>query len=160
MKRAFTIVLTSVVALAITWTGAGSSSAQPQLPKFTTIGEDFGTFGDHAYCRGAVNLKMFAPKRKRGVVRVSLTSHGFTGDGSSWTRNPRCRVLLVINQTSGNSFMKQTPILAAFGPRAGQNVTRDIVTGSGVALVSVIPYTVGLPRVAQGNGTGAYVLVP
>ncbi|GAA3709386.1 enoyl-CoA hydratase [Gordonia hankookensis] len=159
MRKNLALLLVAGIG-ALSWFGTGTVAAEPQLPKFSTTGDNFGTFGDHDFCRGAVNLGLTAPKGKHGVVRVTLTSFGFMGSGRGWARNPVCRVLMVATQTSGNSVLKQTPMPVAFGPRRGQKVTRDIVTGPGVALVSVIPYTTKLPRISQGNGAGAYVLVP
>ncbi|MGC4960863.1 enoyl-CoA hydratase [Gordonia sp. DT218] len=160
MHRIASILAVVVAAAVMACVGAGSATSQPQLPKFSTTGDNFGTFGDHDFCRGTVNLGLTAPKGKHGVVRVTLTSFGFVGNGRGWARRPVCRVLMVATQTSGNSVLKQTPMPAAFGPRRGDRVTRDIVTGPGVALISVIPYTTKLPRISQGNGAGAYVLVP
>lgn len=159
-KRAAASAAVTVVAAGV-WTGlsAAPAAAAPQLPRLSTTGENFGTFGNHSYCRGAINVGLTSPKR--GVVRATLTSLGFSGQGASWKRNPRCKVLFVITHTSGQAFGKETFVTGTFGPRRGQRVVKDVRTGSGVVEFSVVPHSPNSPvRALQGYGYGAYVLVP
>lgn len=147
-------------AAAVALLGAGqASAAPPQLTRITTTGNDFGLFGDRAYCHGTVNVGLTSGKR--GVVRLTLTSHGFTGSGPAWARDRRCGVLFVATYTSATGFMKETFIPATMQARPGQRVVRDIRTGSGLVEFSVVPYAKRGPvRALQGYGYGAYVIVP
>lgn len=159
-----TMLLAAGIALASTWgiggvVGAGPASAAPQLARITTTGNDFGAFGDRAYCHGALNVGLASPRR--GVVRLTLTSHGFTGTGRDWARDPHCGVLFGVTYTSATAFMKETLVPATLGARPGQRIVRDIPTGSGVVEFSVVPYAKKAPlRGLQGYGFGAYVIVP
>ena len=158
--RAAGVLAASVAALiGASAVDAGSAHAAPQLARWAVTGNDFGTLGDHASCRGAVNVEMTSPPQ--GVVRLTLTSHGFTGSGESWKKDPHCRVVIISTHSSSRTFSKETVIPASFGPRAGQKVSRDVVTGPGLAEFSVVPYA---PRTAirtpLGYGYGAWVLVP
>ena len=149
-----------VVACAGIVGGVGESAAAPaQLPRVTTTGNDFGMFGDHAYCHGTVNVGLTSPKR--GVVRVTLASHGFTGTGASWKRDRNCRVLVAATYTSGKGYGIEKFVPASFGPRAGERKTFDVATGSGLVEFSVVPYArKSAVRAPQGYGYGAYVIVP
>lgn len=139
---------------------AGVSKAAPQqLPRLTTTGNDFGTFGDRNYCRGSVNVGITSPRR--GVLRLTLTSHGFTGSGPRWSRERSCGVLFIATHTSAIAWAKETVIPATFRSRPGQRVVRDIATGSGLVSFAVNPYARNSPvRAPQGYGFGAYVVVP
>ena len=139
--------------------GPGAAQVAPQLPRLTTTGNDFGTFGDHDYCRGAVGVGLTSPRR--GVVTVTLRSHGFTGQGAGWARNPKCRVLFIATHTSATGYMRDTYIPATFGRRAGETVSRDIRTGSGLVELGITPYAKNVPvRAPQGYGWGAYFIAP
>lgn len=90
-----------------------------------------------------------------------MTSHGFTGTGVAWARDPHCGVLFAATYTSAAAFLKETLIPATLGAHAGQRITRDIPTGSGVVEFSVVPYAKKAPlRGLQGYGYGAYAVVP
>lgn len=153
-------VLGAAIVASTTLLGVGTASAEPQLPSWSGIGNTFGTFGDHSYCRGAVRTGFTAPKGKRGVLRVTFTSLGFTGNNPGWSRNPACRLILTARVTSGNQFNMDHNIPATFGPRRGQKVTRDIVTGSGLIVVGVLSHSRNVPALPQSYGSGFYVLVP
>ncbi len=137
--------------------GGGAADAAPQakpLPYYSGTGNNFGTFGDHDACRGALNVGLTSPKR--GVVRVKITSFGLTGDGAGWKRNPRCSVVLIIATFGHEEFMPVT-----FGPKRGETASKDIHTGSGVVPLSIAPHAKNTPiRVPVGYGFGSYVLVP
>lgn len=159
---AMAIAAPTVIAAASLTDVAGPAEAappRPQLARLTTTGNDFGLFGDRAYCHGTVNVGLTSARP--GVVRLTLTSHGFTGSGPAWARDPHCGVLFVATHTSANAFMKETFIPATMRSSAGQQITRDIATGSGVVEFSVVPYAKRGPlRALQGYGYGAYVVVP
>ncbi|WP_330433455.1 enoyl-CoA hydratase [Gordonia sesuvii] len=145
----------------LTFLGPGTASAEPQLPRITQYSEDIGTFGDHSYCRGAFRVGMVAPNGKRGVVRLTLTSHGFTGDGASWRRDPNCRFITEITIFSATVVGQQTSIPVAFGPRRGEKVVRDIRTGSGPVSIGVLTYPSHNPvRLQQSFGAAFYTIVP
>ncbi|WP_233752097.1 hypothetical protein, partial [Gordonia mangrovi] len=113
------------------------------------------------YCHGTLNARLTAPKGKRGVVRVTVTSFGFTGSGTGWKKNPRCTVVIGTSHISAIAFNEEHFFAATFGPRRGVSVSRDIVTGSGLVQFGVIPYTKNSPvRARQGYGVGFFVLVP
>lgn len=149
------------IVIAMACVGAGNATSQPQLSKFSTTGDNFGTFGDHDYCHGVINARLSAPKGKRGVVRVNLTSFGFTGSGAGWQRNPHCRVVIGTSHISSIAWAQEHFFPATFGSRKGEQVSRDIYTGSGLIQFGVVPYSKDLPvRVRQGYGIGFFVVVP
>ncbi len=134
--------------------GGGAADAAP-LQQATTTGYDFGTFGDHDYCHGAVRAKLTSPRR--GVVNVKLTSHGFTGNGRGWAKNPKCGVLFIV--TTG--YIHESYINASFGSKPGESVSRDIATGSGVNIINISPYAKNTPvRVPMGAEFAAWLVVP
>ena len=140
--------------------GTGQAAAAP-LQQLNTNGNTFGTFGDHSYCRGAITYTVDAPPKKRGVVRVTATSHGFTGDGPTWKRNPKCRILFGANFTSVRGVAVESWKFASFGPRPGEKKTFDVVTGSGPVSFGVATYSAtSAIRVGQGIGPGFLLLVP
>ncbi|MFW0793152.1 enoyl-CoA hydratase [Gordonia sp. CPCC 205515] len=141
--------------------GAGQAAADTQLPRLTVYSETIGTFGDHDFCRGAIKLGYTVPTGKRGVVRMTFTSHGFIGNGAGWRRNPTCRALLIVSTASATAINKETYVPIAFGSRPGQRITRDIVTGSGPVNIGVNAYALNtVVRTPQGQGVGAMALVP
>lgn len=104
---------------------------------------------------------MTAPTGKRGIFRVTVRSFGFTGDGPSWQRNPKCRLLIGTQHTSSNALYKETWIPVAFGRRPGEKVVKDIQTNSGLVLMSVIPAQKNtLIRTPAGYPSSFYLLVP
>lgn len=137
--------------------GGGAADAAPPapLPYFSGTGDSFGTFGNHDYCRGSVHVGLTSPKR--GVVRVNLTSHGFSGQGPGWTRNPRCGMLFIVK----DAFVHETFIRASFGQRPGESISRDIRTGSGLVHLDVGTYATGTAvRTPMSYGMGAFTVVP
>ncbi|MFW0783710.1 enoyl-CoA hydratase [Gordonia sp. CPCC 206044] len=159
--RKFGVMLVALVVAGLTMAGVGAAAAEPQLPRVVQYSENIGTFGDHDFCHGTFNVGMVAPKGKRGVIRLTLTSFGFTGNGAGWKRNPRCRVLMDINYASPSVGAREIFVPATFGPRRGDKVVRDIYTGSGPAVLSVWPYAAHNPlRVSQGYGSTFYTVVP
>ncbi|AZG47040.1 hypothetical protein D7316_03647 [Gordonia insulae] len=161
-NRKLSALAVVVVMGAMTWLGAGTASAEPQLPRLTTAFTDnVGTLGDHDSCRGAFNVGMVTPKGKRGIVRFTLTSFGFTGDGAGWRRDPRCRFLVNISSTSGKAYARQTFFKVSFGSRKGEKVVRDIHTGSGLALLTIATFaSITKARVPQGYGNTMYTVIP
>lgn len=161
MKRLVGVVLAVIVVAAGLVLGGGQGSAAPQLPRITVTGDNMGTFGDHSYCRGVLHVGLTAAPSKRGVVRVTLTSSGFTGNGAGWKRNPVCKLLIGTVHTSGIAYAKWNFFNADFGPRRGQRVVHDIRTGSGVVQFQAVSYARNSPvRVMQSYGVSHYMLVP
>lgn len=141
--------------------GGGAADAAPQakpLPHYSGTGDDFGFFGDHDFCRGAVHVTLTSPRR--GVLKMTVTSHGFTGQGAGWARNPHCGTLLGF--TNGASLVPQEKFVRAkFGRKPGETASAELRTGSGLVQPLVTPYALNNPvRVAQGYGFGGWVIVP
>ncbi|SCC61283.1 hypothetical protein GA0061091_1503 [Gordonia sp. v-85] len=160
MKRAVLCVGATVLALASALSGVGQASAAP-IPQVTFTGYNFGTFGDHSYCRGAINVTADSAPKKRGVVRVTARSHGFTGQGASWKRNPKCRVLRwnVYNSVRGINLEKFVTV--SFGTRSGETKTWEIPSGSGPVSLGITAVAANSPiRVPSGYGSTIYMLVP
>lgn len=158
-----TVAALAPVLAAGTWLGSGSSAAAPDrtIPLVSNnFGDTFGTFGDHAYCRGVVRFTLTAPAHKRGWVRINLTSLGFTGSGASWTKNPKCRGVMVVYHL-GSAGSRETHIPYAYGPRRGEKVTRLLFVGSGLLGITMAPYALNTAvRTPQGQGMGYYAIVP
>ncbi|MCR5980185.1 enoyl-CoA hydratase [Gordonia jinghuaiqii] len=160
------LTLTTIAAVVATVTcltgllGMGQASAAP-IAQLTTTGNDFGTFGNHSFCRGSVHIGLQAPARKPGVVRVTATSHGFTGDGTSWKRTPRCKVVFRTIFTSARGYLLHHWTPASFGPRPGEKRTWDVHTGSGVVSFTVnTTHAKGELINQQSAGFGAFLAVP
>lgn len=160
MKKFMVAVAASAIAVVTSVVGVGQASAAP-IPQLQTSGSSFGTFGDHSFCRGVVDVKADAPPNKRGVVRLTAISRGFSGNGATWKRNPRCRVLFGTAYTSVRGLSLEKWATASFGPRPGDKKVWEVPTGSGPASIGITTYSANSPvRVQQGYGTGMYVLVP
>lgn len=156
----FFVAFVVAVAAAMCLAGVGTASAAP-IPQVSPTGYNFGTFGDHASCRGAINVTVDAPVKKRGVVRVTARSHGFTGEGSGWKRNPKCRVLFGNFYTSVRGYNLEKWVSATFGPRPGEKKVWEIATGSGPASLGFGGFSPNSPvRVPAGYGATIYMLVP
>ncbi|MDL9947146.1 enoyl-CoA hydratase [Gordonia sp. ABSL11-1] len=146
---------------ALAFVDSGSAHAEPQLPRIVQYTENIGTFGDHDFCRGSLNLGTVAPKDKRGVVRLTVASFGFTGNGPGWKRDPNCRFNLNYFVISAAVPYEWVSVPVSFGPRPGQKYVREIFTGSGV-----VDLGVGTAPLNQGKGTpksfgtGMYMIVP
>lgn len=162
LRRRIAAAALSLAAAGAALTAAsGAAEAAPELPRITTTGDTFGTFGDHDYCHGAVRVSLTAAPRTTGTIRVTLTSLGFTGNGPGWVRNPQCRVLFVTTHTSGNGIARENFIPATFGTRPGQKAVRDIRTGAGAVILGIRPMATNSPvRTPQGFGATEYVWVP
>ncbi|MGC5258161.1 enoyl-CoA hydratase [Gordonia sp. DT218] len=162
MRRLCALLLVAAI-VSLSWLGTGTASAEPQLPKIVLSTLNFGTFGDHDYCHGALNVGAVAPRGKSGVVRVTVTSFGFTGNGPGWKRNPKCRFLLYMSQISGSAIAgKEFFYPVGFGPRPGEKVVREIRAGPGPVSMSVATYALDKPvRVPQTyGGSGFLTVVP
>lgn len=161
MVRKFLVALVAIViAGGVGLVGGGTVAAAP-IPELTTTGKDFGTFGDHSFCHGAVRVTVDAPPRTRGVVRVTARSHGFTGQGQGWKRNPKCRIRFATLYHSASVINGQKWVTAAFGPKPGESKAWEVRTGSGPVSFTVSGYSANLPvAVPQAYGYGAYLLVP
>lgn len=156
------VVLSAALTLAtvVSFVGSGNATAAP-LQQWRTTGDTFETFGDHSFCRGAVTLNIDAPPKKRGVVRVTATSRGFTGNGPTWNRTPRCRILFLTAYTSIRGLSLEKWTTGSFGRKAGEKKVWEVPTGSGVASIYVSTYSANSPvRLHQGLGAGGYYLVP
>ncbi len=138
--------------------GANAAPAPRPLPHYTSTGDNFGFFGDHDYCRGSVHVTLTSPKR--GVLKATLTSFGFTGNGAGWARNPRCSSLIMLS--NGASLIPQEKFLrATFGRKPGETQSLELRTGSGAVQVMIGAYALNTPvRVLQGYGFGGWVIVP
>ena len=100
-------------------------------------------------------------RAKPGVLRVTLRSFGFTGNGKGWARNPRCTVLIGYTYTSVRNLRGELWDRVTFAARPGQRVTRDIPTGSGLVALVIGTYSVNSPvRAMQGPGVSFYPIVP
>ncbi|WP_083876406.1 enoyl-CoA hydratase [Gordonia namibiensis] len=160
MKKLAVTVAASVVAASASLAGVGQASAAP-IPHIYGSGSSFTTFGNHSFCHGVVDVRADAPPKKRGVVRVTATSLGFTGNGASWKRNPKCRVLFGTLYNGSGGLNKEQWVTGSFGPRKGEKKVWEVRTGSGPASVGVATYSASSPvRLQQGYGTGIYLLVP
>lgn len=161
MKKLVVVVISAFTMAAVLGnSGFGQASAAP-IPQVTFTGYNFGTFGDHSYCRGAINVTADTSPKKRGVVRVTARSHGFTGQGASWKRNPKCRVLLwnVYNSVRGINLEKFVAV--SFGSRAGETKVWEIPSGSGPVSLGITAVAANSPvRVPSGYGSTIYMLVP
>lgn len=139
MIRRFGIAIVMAVA-ATMLVGTSAASAEPQLLRVALYGENIATGGDHAYCRGAYGVRMVSPVGKRGVVRMTLLSHGFRGDGAAWKRDPHCRFLAIVSYTSSRTLLSENVIPVSFSSRPGERVVRDLAIGSGPAKIEVGTY--------------------
>jgi hypothetical protein len=138
---------------------AGAAPPPRDVPFFTAIGANFGTFGDHDFCRGSLNVRLSSPKR--GVTRVTLTSFGFTGNGPGWAKNPRCRVLVGISNVAGFVTLNEAFVPATFGPKPGDKAIRDIATGSGPRQLVIGTYVPNTAiRTPQSYGTNVIFVAP
>ncbi|KQR99455.1 hypothetical protein ASG12_01085 [Williamsia sp. Leaf354] len=119
-----------------------------------------GVVGDHDFCRGVAYVDFSSPKR--AVTRVTITSRGFTGNGPGWAKKPQCKVDFGFGYYSAIALGKTVNLSASFGPRPGEKVTRDIVTGSGLVLASVVPTpATGPVRLLAGFPVlSSYLVVP
>lgn len=161
MKKPVVAICVAVVAMFSVLFGGGNASATP-MQNFSTNGTTFGTFGDHSFCRGAITYKVDGVAKKRGVVRVTATSHGFSGQGPSWFRNPNCRVLFRSAFTSSRGLDLEKWTIGSFGSRPGQKKVWEVVTGSGLATVGITTYAVNSAvRVPQAPaGPAFFMAVP
>ena len=159
------VAATAVVAAALTGgvvaaAPAGAAPPPKPIPRFSPDGEAMGVVGDHDFCRGVAYADFSAPKP--AVTRVTITSRGFTGNGPGWAKNPRCKVDFSFGYYSAIAFGKSLTLPATFGPRPGEKVTRDIVTGSGLVSMSVVPQpATGPVRLLAGFPVvTSYLIVP
>lgn len=162
MSKRLAVVLTTIAAvLAGLVAGIGDSTAAPELQRISLNGDRFATVGIHSFCNGELRVNLTAAPRKPGFVRVRLTSHGFTGQGPSWKRNPVCKLLIGAVHTSAIGYAQWSFFNAEFGPKRGQKVVRDIRTGSGVVELQQSSYARNNPiRIRQSLGLSYYMLVP
>lgn len=160
MQKILVMVVCLAVVTAASLAGIGHATAAP-IQYLSTTGNNFGTFGNHSFCRGSLHIGLDAPAGKRGIVRVTATSHGFTGNGPSWKRNPHCKLLINNVYTGGRGLYRDKWVTAVFGPRAGEKKSWDVPTGSGLVVFTVNTHAdAGAVRPMQSYGFGAYVLVP
>ncbi|GAC52042.1 hypothetical protein GOAMI_07_00460 [Gordonia amicalis NBRC 100051 = JCM 11271] len=159
MKKLAVTAATSAILATASLGGIGQATAAP-IPHFPSS-TSFGTFGDHSFCHGVLRVDVDAPAKKRGVVRVTVTSLGFAGNGPTWKRNPKCRMLINTLYSGTQGLGREKWVTASFGPRRGEKKTWEVTTGSGPASIGLTTYSVNSPvRARQGYNGGAYVLVP
>lgn len=156
IKRAVVAVLAFGFVVAGLTANTSPASAAP-LQQLNLYGNNLSAIGNHSHCRGAIHIGFSAPKGKRGHVRATFTSHGFTGDGSTWNRNPHCRVGLSINVWSGAPRFYNTSV--TFGAKRGERIVHDIRTESGLAMVSIAPRAPG-SNVSLPTAVQIYTVVP
>ena len=161
MSRRIAVALTvAVAALTGVIAGPGDVNAAPELQRISVSGNQFATVGNHSFCNGVLHVSLTAAPREPGVVRVSLTSRGFTGQGPSWKRNPVCKLLVGTVHTSAIGYAQWNFFNANFGPRRGQKVVHEVRTGSGVVEFLVSTYARNNPiRLRQSVGVSYYMLV-
>lgn len=161
MKRLFTALVGTALTVMTVAAGAGEAAAAP-LQQLNTTSTSINTLGDHSFCRGTITYKVESVTKKRGVVRVTATSHGFVGDGVTWKKNPRCRVLFRSGYNSVKGIYLEKWTTGSFGPRRGEKKTWDVMTGSGPASLALATYSSNSPiRVPTTvSGTTFLVLVP
>ncbi|WP_232717658.1 enoyl-CoA hydratase [Gordonia metallireducens] len=160
MRRLLIGLTVGVFAAVSALVGSGETTAAP-IPNIALYGNNLATMGDHSLCRGTVNLAIQTPNDKRGVVRVTARSRGFAGDGASWKRNPKCRVLFQTTYTSLRGYALHKWVSATFGPRPGEKKVWDVPTGSGPATIGITTYAVNNPvRTPTGGLVGFHMLVP
>ncbi len=161
MKRLFVLLAGVLTVVASVTVGAGQADAGP-LQQLNTNGNTFGTFGDHSLCRGAITYRIDSVAKKRGLVKVTATSHGFLGEGAGWKKNPRCRVLFKTEIHSGRGLFLEKWTTGSFGPRAGEKKVWDVLTGSGPGYIGITTYAVNSPvRIPQSPaGPAFFMIVP
>ncbi|MGV9709872.1 enoyl-CoA hydratase [Gordonia sp. NPDC003424] len=160
--RSIGAVLVAVTVGALSWLGAGGAAADTPIRGYYQYSDLSSMVGDHDNCRGTVRVRMSTPTGKRGVVRVTFTSFGFTGNQPGWHRNPKCTVrMAIVNQGPGLSRVERYYPMS-FGPRPGQRYVRDIVTGSGPAIIGVAPLAINSPvlKTPVGSGPAFYAVIP
>ncbi|MGW6036797.1 enoyl-CoA hydratase [Gordonia terrae] len=159
VKKLAIVVLLAAFAAAMV-SGVGQATAAP-IPNIALYGNNLGTMGDHSYCRGTVNVTIRTPQNERGVVRVTARSAGFGGEGASWKRNPKCRVLFQTRYTSLRGYALDKWTTAAFGPRRGETKVWDVPTGPGPATIGVTTSAINNPvRTPTGALLVFHMLVP
>lgn len=152
------LLLAGMMTLAGLILGSGTAGAAPELPRLAVTGDAVPTLGDHAGCRGVLRTSLTAVKP--GLLRVRLTSAGFTGDGRNWARDPICRVLIGYTWTSGRTLRAEAWQRAAIPARPGYTLTLDIPTGPGLVALVIGTYAPNTPvRVPLSPGTSFYVVV-
>ena len=161
MRRLIVISLAALIATAATVVGTGNSQSAPLPLPFAVLGDNFGTIGNHSFCRGAINIRLSAPSGKKGVVRVTATSHGFTGDGPGWKRNPICKMVLGTEFISSRGYLVPKYTNASFGPKPGARLVQDVYTGSGPVMIETRTYAPNSNfKQIYSRGVSYYVLVP
>ena len=160
MVRKSAVVSIAVAVMAMLF-GAAPARADRPLGNIAIYSPIIATVGDHDHCRGSFDVGLSSKSRKPGVVKVTLTSRGFTGNGRGWTRNPQCRFLIGITALGSRAFYRDYWIPAAFGPRPGQKIVREVMTGSGLSTVAVQTYVSKTTvRTPQSLKTAFYLIVP
>ncbi|MDL9936487.1 enoyl-CoA hydratase [Gordonia sp. ABSL1-1] len=162
-KRSLLVMFTAMLACIGVSMGAGAGEASPLRPlwKSTGLSDNFGTVGDHANCRGAMHIDLYATPHKPGYVRVSLTSFGFIGDGPGWRKDPHCRFLVGHAMRSSLGLERWAFWPASFGPKRGQRVMHDVRVGSGLAVFGIGTFQLHNPvRVPLSYGVNYYTIVP
>ena len=160
LLRIAIVLIASALVVSGLISGTGTGAAAPELPRLANNGDQFLTAGNHSFCHGVLHVSLTAAPKRPGH-RVALTSRGFTGQGSSWKRNPVCNLLVGTVHDSAVAYSKWNFFNADFGPKRGQRVVRDIWTGSGVVLFQLATYARNNPvRARQSWGVSYYTLVP
>lgn len=138
---------------------AGAAPPPRPLPTLSIFSDVISTVGDHDFCRGAFRVGLSSPRR--GVTRMTLVSSGFTGNGAGWKRNPRCSFAVGVYNSNGLITLSEKYFTVSFGPRRGDSMTQDIVTGSGLRTLGVGTYAVRTPvRLPQSYPASLTYIAP
>lgn len=160
MKKLVIGVMLAAFAAVTTVTGVGQATAAP-IPNIALYGNNLGTMGDHSFCRGNVNVTVKTPPNKRGVVRVTARSAGFGGEGATWKRNPKCRVLFQTRYTSLRGYALDKWTTVTFGTRRSETKVWDVPTGPGPATIGITTSAINNPvRTPTGALLVFHMLVP
>lgn len=160
MRKLVTAAITAAFVAVCLVGGSGAATAAP-IPQVTFTGYNFGAVGDHSFCRGAINVSVNTVPKKRGVLRVTARSFGFSGQGATWKRNPKCKLLLWNVYTSARGLNKEKWVTVSFGPRSGEKRTWEIPSGSGPVSLGIGAFAPNNPvRVPAGYGSTIYMVVP
>ena len=62
-RRSLAVLTLSICVMVAALVGTGPANAAPrELPRLAITGDNFGTYGDHDYCRGALGTSLTSPK--------------------------------------------------------------------------------------------------
>lgn len=151
MKKALTTVVVAVLAfVAVLGGGVGAGTAEARWQTtpiyYNILGMDTPAAGKG--CSGGLTFGLSHNRAKRGVIRVTVRSRGFTKDN--------CRVQLKLSWWSSGALHSPVRYFPLRGTKKRGKILfrKEIWFGSGLAMVSM-----------QSTGTiqkpgGGYIVVP